>query len=82
MWRAVGDAVGRDVRDGLWDYPDLVPTAEDIDDPQRLITRLEASARGEAAPRDEMDEALAQLFAEAEAEDRDDDSGREDTDRS
>jgi hypothetical protein len=29
-----------------------------------------------------MDEALAQLFAEAEAEDRDDDSGREDTDRS
>ena len=69
MWRAVGDAVGQDVRDGLWDYPDLVPTADDIDDPAALIARLEASARGEEAPLDEMDEALAQLFAEVEAED-------------
>ena len=75
MWRAIGDAVGPEVRDGLWDYPDLVPTAEDIDDPAGLIARLEASARGEEAPRDEMDEALAQLFAEAEAEDGDDESG-------
>lgn len=75
MWRAIGDAVGRDVRDGLWDYPDLVPTAEDIDDPQGLIARLDASARGEEAPRDEMDEALAQLFAEAEAEEPGDDAG-------
>lgn len=75
MWRAIGDAVGPEVRDGLWDYPDLVPTAEDIDDPAGLIARLEASARGEEAPRDEMDEALAQLFAEAEAEDADDESG-------
>src|SRR5690606_17309211 len=69
MLRAIGDAVGQDVRDGLWDYPDLVPTADDIDDPAALIARLEASARGEEAPLDEMDEALAQLFAEVEAED-------------
>jgi len=83
MWRAVGDAVGLDVRDGLWDYPDLVPTAEDIDNPQGLIARLEASARGEEAPRDEMDEALAQLFAEAEAEgSADDDSSDDEPDRS
>ena len=68
MWRAVGDAVGREVRDGLWDYPDLVPTAEDIDNPAGLVARLEASIRGEQAPLDEMDEALAQLLAEAEGD--------------
>lgn len=66
MWRAVGDAVGAEARDALWDYPDLVPGASDIDDPSALIARLEAAARGDEAPRDEMDDALAQLLAEAE----------------
>ncbi|MGI6877985.1 zinc-dependent metalloprotease [Microbacterium sp. gxy059] len=66
MWQAVGDAVGVAARDSLWDYPDLVPTSEDIDDPSALIARLEARARGDEAPRDEMDDALAQLLAEAE----------------
>ncbi|WP_156762267.1 zinc-dependent metalloprotease [Microbacterium karelineae] len=64
MWRAVGDAVGQHARDALWDYPDLVPTSDDIDDPSSLIARLEAAARGDEAPRDEMDDALAQLLAE------------------
>lgn len=66
MWRTVGDAVGQDARDALWDYPDLVPSASDIDDPSALIARLEAAARGDEAPRDEMDDALAQLLADAE----------------
>lgn len=63
MWRAVTDAVGIDARDALWDYPDLMPTAEDIDDPAALIARLQATARGEQAPRDEMDDALERLLA-------------------
>nr|WP_260406521.1 zinc-dependent metalloprotease [Microbacterium sp. G2-8] len=66
MWRAVGDAVGIEARDGLWDYPDLIPEPSDIDDPSVLIARLEAAARGDEAPRDELDDALAQLLAEAE----------------
>ncbi|WP_110588845.1 zinc-dependent metalloprotease [Microbacterium suaedae] len=74
MWRAVGDAVGQGDRDALWDYPDLVPTAEDIDDPSALIARLEAAARGDAAPRDEMDDALARLLAE-ESDGTDDEPG-------
>ncbi|WP_368732524.1 zinc-dependent metalloprotease [Microbacterium sp. ZXX196] len=73
MWRAVGDAVGTSARDALWDYPDLVPTPEDIDDPTALIARLEASLRGDSAPRDEMDDALDRLLAEAAGSDDGDD---------
>ncbi|WP_435526236.1 zinc-dependent metalloprotease [Microbacterium elymi] len=62
MWRAVTDAVGVAARDALWDYPDLMPEASDIDDPSTLISRLQARARGEAPPRDEMDDALDALL--------------------
>jgi putative hydrolase len=62
MWRAVADAVGIAERDALWDYPDLLPEASDIDDPRTLIERLQARARGEEAPRDEIDEALDALL--------------------
>ncbi|WP_040165010.1 zinc-dependent metalloprotease [Microbacterium gorillae] len=63
MWRAVTDAVGMEARDALWDYSDLMPTAADIDDPSALVARLQARARGEEAPRDEMDDALERLLA-------------------
>ncbi len=62
MWQAVTDAVGVAARDALWDYPDLMPTATDIDDPSILIARLEATARGEEPQPDEFDEALARLL--------------------
>ena len=60
---AITDAVGIEARDGLWDSPDLVPTAADIDDPSALITRLEARARGEEPTPDEFDDALARLLS-------------------
>lgn len=78
MWRAITDAVGRDVRDSLWDYPDLMPAPADIDDPSGIIERLAAHARGDAPVRDEMDDALDALLASAAAEDaapRPDDEG-------
>ncbi|WEG07495.1 zinc-dependent metalloprotease [Microbacterium horticulturae] len=62
MWRAVTDAVGPGGRDALWDYPDLMPTADDIDDPRALIDRLQARARGDQPVQDEMDEALEALL--------------------
>lgn len=68
MWRAVTDAVGVDARDALWDYPDLMPGADDIDDPAALVARLQARARGDRPERDEMDEALDALLAEATGE--------------
>jgi putative hydrolase len=62
MWRAVTDAVGIAARDALWDYPDIMPLASDIDDPSSLIARLEALQRGETPEADELDEALARLL--------------------
>jgi putative hydrolase len=69
MWRAVTDAVGIAARDVLWDYPDLMPTAEDIDDPAALVARLEARARGEEPARDEFDDALDRLLSAEDAGD-------------
>ncbi|MDE0545684.1 zinc-dependent metalloprotease [Microbacterium sp. C7(2022)] len=63
MWRAVTDAVGPAARDSLWDYPDLMPTSDDIDDPGALVARLEATARGEQPASDEFDDALERLLA-------------------
>ena len=74
MWQAVTDAVGTAGRDALWDYPDLMPTAEDIDDPTALVARLQATARGEQPVADEFDEALARLL------DGDDFAGRDSAD--
>ncbi|WES65063.1 zinc-dependent metalloprotease [Microbacter sp. GSS18] len=88
MWRAVTDAVGVAARDALWDYPDLMPGAEDIDDPSSLVARLEARARGEEPATDEMDDALARLLAgeepsaDAPGEDDGDESGEDDGDES
>jgi len=65
MWRAVTDAVGIDGRDSLWDYPDLMPTAEDIDDPQSLVARLQAHARGDDPERDALDDAIDALLSQA-----------------
>lgn len=62
MWQAVTDAVGVAARDALWDYPDLMPQASDIDDPSALVARLQARARGEESQPDEIDEALARLL--------------------
>ena len=63
MWRAVTDAVGVAGRDALWDYPDLMPTSEDIDDPAALVARLQAHARGEEPARDAFDDALEALLS-------------------
>ncbi|MBM7772204.1 putative hydrolase [Actinokineospora baliensis] len=53
LWRLVTDKHGIDVRDGLWAHPDLMPTAEDLDEPLDFSDRL--SATGPA------DDPIAQL---------------------
>ena len=60
MWRAIGSAVGTEKRDSLWNHPDLLPSAEDIDNPQGLIAKLNASAD---TP-DDLDNALRELLGE------------------
>lgn len=60
MWQMITDAVGSEERDHLWTHPDLVPSSEDIDDPEALVARLQ---QGPPAP-DAMDEALEELLRE------------------
>ena len=60
MWQAVTDAVGDERRDDLWSHPDVVPTAEDVDDPAALVARLQAGA---PAP-DDIDRAIEDLLGD------------------
>ncbi|MGY4859921.1 zinc-dependent metalloprotease [Cryobacterium sp. AP23] len=62
MWQAVTDAVGNEARDALWAHPDILPTAEDLDDPQALVARLTSTAKGEPPVLDDIDQALADLL--------------------
>lgn len=68
MWQAVTDAVGNEARDALWSHPDLLPTSEDIDDPEQLIIRLTSAARGEPEVLDDVDQALEDLLRDDGAE--------------
>ncbi len=40
LWRMVGDQHGLEARDGIWAHPDLVPTAEDLDEPMDFAERV------------------------------------------
>ncbi len=59
FWRSVSDAVGAESRDSLWDHPDLLPTADDIDDPARIITTLVEGPVDDEA----FDQALSDLLS-------------------
>ncbi|MFI7444184.1 zinc-dependent metalloprotease [Nonomuraea indica] len=37
LWQSVKDARGIDGRDALWGHPDLMPTADDLDDPDAFV---------------------------------------------
>jgi putative hydrolase len=39
LWASLTDARGADGRDGLWDHPDNLPTASDLDDPDGFVHR-------------------------------------------
>jgi putative hydrolase len=66
LWRLVGDKHGAEARDGIWAHPDLVPTAEDLDDPMEFADRLGAAA---------TDDPIAELKRTEQAE-RDDEEGK------
>jgi len=59
LWAALTTARGRDGRDAVWGHPDLLPTAEDLDDPSGFVDRgvLDLSALDTAgeAPREDDD---------------------------
>ena len=55
MWTQLGEALGTAKRDSLWDHPDMLPSAADIEYPGLLITRLQDGG-------DDMDAALRDLL--------------------
>ena len=58
FWRAVTDAVGSASRDELWAHPDLLPGADDIDDPTRVIDSLRSGPIDDI----DFDQALDELL--------------------
>lgn len=58
MWREIARATSADLRDSLWNHPDLLPTAEDINEPSKLIAKLNGGAG------DDLDQALRDLLGE------------------
>lgn len=40
LWERLTEAVGADTRDGVWQHPDLLPSASDLDEPAGFIDRM------------------------------------------
>ncbi|MGU3654861.1 zinc-dependent metalloprotease [Mycolicibacterium sp. A43C] len=55
LWEKLTEAVGADARDAVWQHPDLLPGAEDLDEPAGFIDRV---IGGDTSG---IDEALADL---------------------
>lgn len=58
LWREIGHRLGNEKRDSLWQHPDMLPTADEIANPELLFTRLNA------ATDDGFDQALRDLLGE------------------
>jgi putative hydrolase len=70
LWERLTQAVGADARDAVWQHPDLLPDAEDLDEPAGFIDRM---IGGDTSG---IDEALADLEKNSE---KDSDKGEGDT---
>ncbi|OLT46586.1 hydrolase [Saccharomonospora sp. CUA-673] len=46
LWKLVGDRHGTETRDHLWSHPDLMPTAEDLDEPMDFADKLGGTVIG------------------------------------
>ncbi len=55
LWERLTQAVGVDARDAVWQHPDLLPEAEDLDAPAAFIDRVVSGNSGE------IDEVIAQF---------------------
>ena len=50
LWSALADRRGNDGRDAVWGHPDLLPSADDLDDPEGFVTRSEGGGEGATFP--------------------------------
>lgn len=58
LWAQIAAAGGPQARDAVWAHPDLMPTAEDLDDPSGYAARRQAAADESA----DLDRALAEIL--------------------
>ena len=70
LWAQIERTDGIQGREAVWSHPDLLPTAEDLDDPGGYAGRRSATAADHA----EVDRALAEILGEAEGEAEGDES--------
>src|SRR4051794_7580831 len=62
LWTVIEQARGLDGRDGVWEHPDLLPTALDLDDPMGFAERRADADAGSA----EVDAAIEALLSSTE----------------
>ncbi|KAK1181963.1 zinc-dependent metalloprotease [Streptomyces sp. NBS 14/10] len=77
LWASLTDARGLDGRDGLWAHPDMLPTAEDLDDPDGFVHR-------EQLDFSELDKMLGEAAGgekDAKSDRKDDDSDLKDDEK-
>lgn len=60
LWKELGHRLGNSKRDAIWNHPDLLPTAAEIENPALLIDRLGSDSTGD----DDMDRALRKLLGD------------------
>ncbi len=78
LWRRIEVAVGVERRDAVWDHPDFLPIAEDVDNPAQFIDGLlDDGGSNDFDPIAEINK-LEQFLAE-EAEKKDNEDGDDDT---
>src|SRR5690606_6249569 len=65
LWERLTVAVGIDARDQVWQHPDLLPEAADLDDPAAFIDRI---IGGDTSGIDSaIDQAIAEFRRDADA---------------
>jgi putative hydrolase len=62
LWERLTQAAGADARDAVWQHPDLLPAADDLDEPAAFIDRV---IGGDTSG---IDEAIAQLERDRDTE--------------
>jgi putative hydrolase len=73
LWERLTQAVGADARDAVWQHPDLLPSAEDLDEPAGFIDRM---IGGDTSGMDEaIHKAIADLQKGSEDDGNDDSKG-------
>jgi putative hydrolase len=74
LWSLIAREQGPQAREAVWDHPDLLPTAEDLDDPQGYAARRTAAADEHA----DLDRALAEILGGEEPDGTSTDEGKPD----